>query len=119
MRATGVAWLPHVPNSWKIAGAGVIFRESKSIAPDDLSVLTPSKEYGVVTREEYSQLSGHRPNENIATTHLMRHVIPGDFIITMGSFESGIEYSKIEGKITPHYRVLRPTIQVHDGYYKW
>ncbi|MFO6504569.1 restriction endonuclease subunit S [Corynebacterium freneyi] len=119
MRATGVAWLPHVPNSWKIAGAGVIFRESKSIAPDDLSVLTPSKEYGVVTREEYSRLSGHRPNENIATTHLMRHVIPGDFIITMGSFESGIEYSKIEGKITPHYRVLRPTIQVHDGYYKW
>ena len=119
MRTTGVAWLPHVPNGWKMAGAGVIFRESKSIAPEDFSVLTPSKEYGVVTREEYSRLSGHRPNENIATTHLMRHVIPGDFIITMGSFESGIEYSKIEGKITPHYRVLRPTVQVHDGYYKW
>lgn len=119
MKATGIYWLPETPADWEIAGAGLLFAESKKLAEHDAPVLTPSKEFGVITRDEYSELSGHRPNQNFATVDQMLAVEPGHFIITMGSFESGLEYSRISGKITSHYRVLEASDRCDHGYYRW
>ena len=119
MKSTGVYWLPEIPASWEMRGAWSLFSESEEIAEEVAPVLTPSKEFGVVTRDQYIELSGARPQQNFATTHLMRAVRPGQFIITMGSFESGLEYSKISGKITPHYRVLDPAPECDHGYFRW
>lgn len=119
MKATGVYWLPEIPASWEMRGAWSLFSESEEIADEAAPVLTPSKEFGVVTRDRYVELSGARPQQNFATTHLMRAVRPGQFIITMGSFESGLEYSEISGKITPHYRVLDPAPECDHGYFRW
>jgi len=42
-------------------------------------------------------------------TALYKRVRPGDFVIGLRSFQSGIGHSKIEGLVSPAYTVLRPT----------
>ena len=49
----------------------------------------------------------------------MRHVEPNDFVISMGSFESGIEHSLMSGKVSGDYRVLRPAEAAETGFFRW
>lgn len=42
----------------------------------------------------------------------------GDFIISLRSFQGGIEYSEYDGICSPAYIILRPRIEIADGFYK-
>ena len=42
----------------------------------------------------------------------------GDFVISLRSFQGGIEYSEYEGLVSPAYTVLKPILPICDGYYK-
>lgn len=42
----------------------------------------------------------------------------GDFVISLRSFQGGIEYSEYEGLVSPAYTVLKPIVPICDGYYK-
>ena len=48
-----------------------------------------------------------------------KHVEPNDFIISLRSFQGGLEKSDISGCITWHYIVLRPKKDVYPEYFKW
>lgn len=50
---------------------------------------------------------------------VMKHVEPNDFVISMGSHETGIEHSPIAGKVSNDYRVLRPNDLVVPAYFRW
>ena len=43
---------------------------------------------------------------------------PGDFIISLRSFQGGIEYSTVLGICSPAYTILKRTRQIDDGFYK-
>ncbi len=43
----------------------------------------------------------------------------GDFIISLRSFQGGIEYSEYDGLVSPAYTVLKPIHEISDGYYKY
>lgn len=112
-------WFPVVPKAWQMVPAWILFDEgTEKCAPDDVH-LTPSRIYGVIPQEEYSRRAGHRVVANDQTAANMKKVVPNDFIISMGSYESGIEHSSISGKVSNDYRVLRPTSLVHPGFYRW
>jgi len=42
----------------------------------------------------------------------------GDFAISLRSFQGGIEYSEYQGIISPAYTVLRPSLKIHDEFYR-
>lgn len=48
-----------------------------------------------------------------------KHVEPFDFIISLRSFQGGLEMSETTGCITWHYIVLKPCRQIYSYYYKW
>ena len=48
-----------------------------------------------------------------------KHVEPNDFIISLRSFQGGLEISYIPGCITWHYIVLKPKAGVEPEYFKW
>lgn len=51
---------------------------------------------------------------------ILKHVGKGDFIISMRSFQGGLEYSYVEGKISSAYVMLIPRKGlVYDEYFKW
>lgn len=119
LKATSSYWLPEVPDGWQMVPAWILFTEgTEKCDPTDVH-LTPSRIYGVIPQEEYSRRAGHRVVANDQTAANMKKVMPNDFIISMGSYESGIEHSKIAGKVSNDYRVLRPTSLVSPGYYRW
>ena len=42
----------------------------------------------------------------------------GDFVISLRSFQGGIEYSALTGICSPAYTVLKPKNRMIDGFYK-
>nr|WP_080688429.1 restriction endonuclease subunit S [Rhodococcus aetherivorans] len=47
----------------------------------------------------------------------LKHVAAGDFVISLRSFQGGIEYSPAPGKISPAYTILTPGREVVDRYF--
>lgn len=51
---------------------------------------------------------------------ILKHVEKGDFVISMRSFQGGIEYSNYSGKISSAYVMLIPNHEyVYDRFFKW
>lgn len=51
-------------------------------------------------------------------TSAYKVVRPGDFVISLRSFEGGLEFSAITGLVSPAYTVLRPKTEVVSDYYR-
>ena len=119
LQDSGAYWLGEIPKDWEMLPAWALFAEGKEKCLSDDPHLVPSRVYGVVTRDRLAELSGNKPVDNEASAHHMKHVEPHNFIISMGSHESGIEHSRLVGKVSNDYRVLLPTSGVNPEYYKW
>ena len=119
LQDSGAYWLGEIPKDWTMLPAWALFAEGKEKCLSDDPHLVPSRVYGVVTRDRLAELSGNKPVDNEASAHHMKHVEPHNFIISMGSHESGIEHSRLVGKVSNDYRVLLPTSGVNPEYYKW
>lgn len=52
------------------------------------------------------------------STEEYKLVEPGNFIISLRSFEGGLEYSRFRGLVSPAYTVLRPSAQICDDFYR-
>jgi type I restriction enzyme, S subunit len=45
-------------------------------------------------------------------------VTPGNFIISLRSFQGGLEYSNYRGLVSPAYTVIEPIIRILDDFYR-
>jgi type I restriction enzyme S subunit len=45
-------------------------------------------------------------------------VEPGDFVISLRSFQGGLEYSDIKGICSPAYIILKPKEEINDRFFK-
>jgi type I restriction enzyme S subunit len=50
--------------------------------------------------------------------YIYKKVEKGNFVISLRSFQGGIEYSEYEGLISPAYTVLGSKVEICDDYYK-
>lgn len=80
----------------------------------DLPVLAITQEHGAIPRDliDY-QIS---VTEKSVSTYKVVEV--GDFIISLRSFQGGIEYSDYKGICSPAYIILRKTRSLNDRFYK-
>lgn len=115
---TGVEYLGQVPDTWEVVPAKSLFLESKEKRHTSDERLTPSQKFGVVSQVEYMRLVGG--NIVLADKGLddWKHVEPNDYIISLRSFQGGLEMSRIAGCVTWHYIVLRPRQVICPDYYK-
>lgn len=103
---------------WGIAPAWTLFHErSEKSLPTDVH-LTPSQNYGVLPQDEYMKVTGNRVVLNLTGSDNMKRVEPGDFIIHLRSFQGGLELSRINGKVSNAYTVLRPSPMVSVEYFR-
>ncbi|MFA5195470.1 MAG: restriction endonuclease subunit S, partial [Bacteroidales bacterium] len=52
-------------------------------------------------------------------TNSFKLVEPGDFIISLRSFQGGLEYSEYRGLVSPAYTVLKPIKPIDHDFYKY
>lgn len=80
----------------------------------DLEILAATQERGIVPRSQIGidiQCSDEGVNG-------YKKVSKGDFVISLRSFQGGIEYSEYTGIISPAYTVLKPIKDISTGFYR-
>jgi type I restriction enzyme, S subunit len=109
---SGLPWLGWVPAHWGMRRTKVLLRErvDKGFPNEPLLAATQSK--GVVRKEDY----GTRTVTAQKDFHLLKLVEIGDFVISLRSFEGGIEVAHNRGIISPAYTVLEPRSKTTSGY---
>lgn len=106
LRPTGLKWPATVPAGWRVVPAkGAFIERREKSGPDDVH-LTPSQSYGVLPQNEYMRITGNRVVLNLEGQDNMKHVEPDDFVIHLRSFQGGIEWSGVAGKVSMAYTVL-------------
>ena len=80
----------------------------------EFEVLSATQDKGVIPRSQVD--IDIKFDESNITGY--KKVDRGDFVISLRSFQGGIEYSEYEGLVSPAYTVLKPIVPVCDGYYK-
>jgi len=97
------AWLPERVNEWRYVRMRTLFEQRKVKGFPQETLLVSSQKHGVVSKETYGLRTV------VAQTGLenLKLVEPGDFVISLRSFQGGIEYARDRGIISPAYTVLR------------
>lgn len=116
---TGYNWLPYAPANWKPVPAKALFRNVTELRRQDDSMLAATQKYGLIEQSEYMRLEGRRivlANDNLDK---WLHTEPNDFIISLRSFQGGLEMCSKPGCVTWHYVVLRAQQDIYPDFYKW
>ncbi len=111
---SGVPWLREVPEHWETIKTKHLFQEriQKGFPNEPLLAATQTK--GVIPKSMYE----NRTVEAQKDLHLLKLVEEGDFVISLRSFQGGIEYAHYRGIISPAYTIMVPNQRIRREYYK-
>lgn len=110
-----VVWLGKVPEHWKIIKSKRILIESSIKGFPDEELLAATQTQGVVPKSVYGKTTV-TATKNFETLKLVEK---GDFVISLRSFQGGIEYAHYRGIISPAYTILKPQEEVVHKYYRY
>lgn len=100
---------------WNKINADAIFKSISIKNNDDEQLLSATQDRGIIPRD---MLSG-RVTMPSGETKSYKLVEPGNFIISLRSFQGGLEYSEYRGIVSPAYTVLKPIKPIDDSFYKY
>lgn len=81
----------------------------------DLPILAITQEHGAIPRDQI----GYNVSVSKKSLENYKVVEVGDFIISLRSFQGGIEYSLFHGICSPAYIILRKKVDIIEQYYKY
>ena len=119
LNPSGVEWLGDVPEHWKMRRAKQLFTPRRELAkPGDVQ-LSATQAYGVIPQDEYEQRVGRKVVKISLHLEKRQHVEVDDFVISMRSFEGGLERAWATGCIRSSYVVLRPSAEVDVQFFTY
>ena len=119
MEKCNIGWVKELPSDWDIIPSKFLFKNSDTKKLNGDEQLTASQQHGIITQKYYTELTGSKVVLANKGLDDWKHVEPFDFIISLRSFQGGLEMSETTGCITWHYIVLKPYHQIYSYYYKW
>ena len=117
MKDSGVEWMGEVPAHWQVVQSRRLFKVRSERARLGDEQLTASQKYGIVRQSDFVEWEGRRVVETILGKDNLLRVEPDDFVISMRSFQGGIERSTLRGSISFHYVMLVPNALVHPPFF--
>ena len=120
MKASGIEWIGEIPEGWETINPKALFIQRKDRASKGERQLTSSQQYGILYQDEYMELTGSKVVTVEKDFNILKHVEAGDFVISMRSFQGGLEYSTKSGAISSAYVMLVPNLElVYPRFYRW
>lgn len=120
MKDSGIEWIGRMPKHWQDINPKALFSQRKERANPGDRQLTASQQFGVIYQVEYMELTGTKVVTVEKDFDILKHVSAGDFVISMRSFQGGLEYSTKSGSISSAYVMLVPNLKlVYPRYYRW
>jgi type I restriction enzyme S subunit len=102
-------------SDWEEKNGNLIFESiSDKKHNSDLLILAITQEFGAIPRN----LIDYTVSVTEQSIDSYKVVQIGDFIISLRSFQGGIEYSNYKGICSPAYIILRPHIEINNLFFK-
>ena len=111
---TSLAWLNQVPSHWDLIRMKHLFTERVDKGHPDEPLLSATQSKGVVRQDKYENRT-MVATKNFESLKLVKR---GDFVISLRSFEGGIEKAHDRGIISSAYTVLKPGKKASRGFFK-
>ena len=113
------SWFTQIPTHWEMQLSNRVFEQKREPAAADDKQLSVTQKYGVMPQDLFMSMDDRKVTLALAGTGNFKHVEEGDFVISLRSFEGGIELSQYKGCISPAYTCLRARKPIREGYYKF
>lgn len=112
MKPSGISWIGDIPEHWTTRKMKFTFTERSEKNHPDEPVLCATQSQGVIPQSMYDNrvVVVNKGFENL------KFVKVGDFVISLRSFQGGIEYAHYQGIISAAYTVLTPNKAIDPGY---
>lgn len=102
-------------DGWETAPGDKLFRQvNNRETPPGLPILAITQEHGAIPRD----MIDYHVSVTDKSLETYKEVWPGDFIISLRSFQGGIEFSEYHGICSPAYVILRKRGDLSDSFYK-
>jgi len=112
---TGKVRLKGFDGEWKCLKAGNIFMNVTDKSHRGIgTVLSSTQDRGIIPRELVN-IDIKFSKDNLSS---YKKINKGEFVISLRSFQGGIEYSEYEGLLSPAYTVLRNKVETDNDFYK-
>ena len=99
---------------WRSLKANEVFLTASIRKNVEEELLAVTQDRGVVPRSSLDR----KVVMPEGSTESYKLVEPGDFVISLRSFQGGIEYSPYRGLVSPAYHVLKLKLPIVDSFYK-
>ena len=103
-KTTDLPWLPRIPEHWDVLKIKYAFKERVEKGYPTEPLLAATQNHGVIPKSLYETRTVTAQKD----LHLLKLVRIGDFVISLRSFQGGIEYAYYQGIISPAYTVMIP-----------
>lgn len=115
MKDSGIDWINKIPKHWDIRKFKFIFKERSQKGFPDEPILSATQSYGVIPQELYENrvVVVNKGLEGLKLVEV------GDFVISLRSFQGGIEYAYYRGIISAAYTILIPSKSLNSNYIKY
>ena len=107
-------WLKEIPSHWNARKMKYCFSERSEKNHPDEPILCATQSQGVIPQSMYA-------NRVVVVNkgfEGLKLVKKGDFVISLRSFEGGIEYAYYQGIISAAYTILQPNKDSFSNYWK-
>ena len=109
---SGVAWLGEVPAHWEVPYGRRVYRQIREPALASDVQLSATQKYGVIPQADFMEAEDQKVMLALKGLSSFKHVERDDFVISLRSFQGGIEHSAYDGCVSPAYTVLRANAAV-------
>ena len=114
---SGVEWLGDVPEGWEFLTGKRIFEQRKDPSGPTDDQLSATQKYGVIPQALFMEQEDQKVVLALSGTGSFKHVEKDDFVISLRSFQGGIEHSAYSGCVSPAYTVLRSKLPNAPRYF--
>lgn len=115
MKNSGISWIGEIPEHWKMRKIKYVFTERSEKGYPEEPVLCSTQKYGVIPQSLYENRVVV-VNKGLEGLKLVKE---GDFVISLRSFQGGIEYAYYRGIISAAYTILKLNNTLNEGYIKY
>lgn len=120
-KASAEQWLGEIPTHWDVLYGKRLFANVRDPAKTESEQLAATQAFGVIPQKEFMEKQDQKVVLALSGTESFRDVKENDFVISLRSFQGGIEHSAYFGCVSPAYTVLRikQVEKINPKYFKF
>jgi len=108
-----------VPAHWNIADGRRVFGQTRVPAKEDDEQLSSTQRYGVIPQQIFMAKEDQKVVLALGGIGNFKHVDKNDFVISLRSFQGGIERCHYSGCVSPAYTVLKPLKNLEPRFWEF